>query len=132
MFSTEPNNIPFFVSFSRKRLNFGDDCSLKKSIQWYIRVYFFIYNTFRKDIFMKKMIFQKAGNAAEERIVLKASLHTHTTNSDGKFTPAQIIDMYKDAGYDVINFSDHSTVNKVSEYDGKGMTLISARNSTSR
>lgn len=74
---------------------------------------------------MKKMIFQKAGNAAEERIVLKASLHTHTTNSDGKFTPAQIIDMYKDAGYDVINFSDHSTVNKVSDYDGKGMTLIS-------
>lgn len=74
---------------------------------------------------MKTIIFQKPGNAAEERIVLKANLHTHTTNSDGKFTPAQIIDMYKDAGYDVLNFSDHSVVNKVSEYDGMGMTLIS-------
>ncbi|MBR2509607.1 MAG: CehA/McbA family metallohydrolase [Lentisphaeria bacterium] len=74
---------------------------------------------------MRKIVWQKNGGAAEERLVLKANLHTHTTNSDGIFTPAQIIDMYKDAGYDVINFSDHRKVNKVSEYDGRGMTLIS-------
>jgi hypothetical protein len=33
--------------------------------------------------------------------------------------------MYKDAGYDVVNFSDHRAVNKVSEYDSRGMTLLS-------
>ena len=74
---------------------------------------------------MRKIILQKPGMAAEERLVLKANLHTHTTNSDGKFTPQEIIEMYRNAGYDILNFSDHSTVNKVSGYDGKGMTLIS-------
>lgn len=33
--------------------------------------------------------------------------------------------MYHGAGYDVIAFTDHRTTNKVSGYDGKGMTLIS-------
>ena len=74
---------------------------------------------------MKKIIFQKPGLAAEERMVLRANLHTHTTNSDGQFTPEQIIDMYSKKGYDVLNFSDHEVLNKVSTYDGKGMTLIS-------
>lgn len=74
---------------------------------------------------MKKILFQKPGLAAEERFALKAGLHTHTTNSDGSFTPEQIIDMYKGAGYDVLAFTDHHTTNKVSTYDGKGMTLLS-------
>ena len=74
---------------------------------------------------MKKMIYQKPGLAAEERIVLKSNLHTHTTNSDGKFSPEEIIAMYSGAGYDVLAFTDHRTTNKVSSYDGKGMTLIS-------
>lgn len=63
--------------------------------------------------------------AAEERIVLKANLHTHTRNSDGKYTPEEIIEMYHGAGYDVIAFTDHRTTNKISSYDGKGMTLLS-------
>lgn len=74
---------------------------------------------------MKKMIFQKPGLAAEERFALKANLHTHTTNSDGSFSPQEIIDMYSGAGYDVLTFTDHRTTNPVSSYDGKGMTLIS-------
>ena len=68
---------------------------------------------------MRKMIFQKPGMAAEERIVLKANLHTHTRNSDGKYTPEEIIEMYHGAGYDVIAFTDHRTTNKISSYDGK-------------
>ena len=55
----------------------------------------------------------------------KANLHTHTTNSDGKFTPEEIIRRYAEAGYDVLAFTDHSTANPVSTYDGRGMTLIS-------
>ena len=74
---------------------------------------------------MRKIYFQKPGMAAEERVVLKAGLHTHTTNSDGKFTPEEIIEMYKNEGFDVLTFTDHRRTNKVSEYDGKGMTLIS-------
>lgn len=57
--------------------------------------------------------------------VYRAALHTHSTTSDGKLTPAELIDLYKAAGYDILAFTDHSKTNPVSTFDGKGMTLIS-------
>ena len=71
---------------------------------------------------MKKIVYQKPGMAAEERIVLKAGLHTHTTNSDGRFSPEEIITMYHEAGFDVLCFTDHSRTNNVSEYDKKAQS----------
>ena len=55
----------------------------------------------------------------------RASLHTHSTMSDGKFTPVEVIQFYADEGYDILAFTDHSRTNPVSAYDSKGMTLIS-------
>ena len=55
----------------------------------------------------------------------KANLHTHTTNSDGKYSPEEVIELYSEAGYDIVAFTDHSKTNQVSVLDGKGMTLIS-------
>lgn len=60
-----------------------------------------------------------------EQNVYKAALHTHTTVSDGKFSPEQVIELYQKAGFDVLAFSDHRKTNPVSSYDGKGMTLLS-------
>ncbi len=57
--------------------------------------------------------------------VFKAALHTHSTNSDGTFSPEQLIYMYANAGYDVLAFTDHRKTNPVSAYDGKNMTLLS-------
>ena len=37
----------------------------------------------------------------------KASLHTHSTTSDGRMAPSQVIQVYADAGYDVLAFTDH-------------------------
>ena len=54
----------------------------------------------------------------------KANLHSHTTNSDGSFTPEELIGRYRELGFDAVAFSDHRTVNRISEYDGRGMTLI--------
>ena len=73
---------------------------------------------------MNKIIFQKNGSEAEELFALKANLHTHSVNSDGLFTPDELISMYKEAGYDVLAFTDHRFVNKVSGYESNGMTLI--------
>jgi len=54
----------------------------------------------------------------------KAALHTHSTVSeDGVITPAELIDLYSGAGYDVLAFTDHRRMNPVKEYDGKGMNL---------
>ena len=54
----------------------------------------------------------------------RAALHNHTTNSDGSFTPEELIGRYRELGFDAVAFSDHRTVNRISEYDGRGMTLI--------
>ena len=55
----------------------------------------------------------------------KANLHTHSSTSDGRFEPAKVIQLYADAGYDVLAFTDHRKINPVSAYDSRGMTLIS-------
>ncbi len=63
--------------------------------------------------------------SGKEKPVFKANLHTHTTHSDGVYTPEEIIRLYSEAGYDVLAFTDHRASNPVSTYDGRGMTLIS-------
>jgi hypothetical protein len=37
----------------------------------------------------------------------KASLHTHTTRSDGKLTPTELATVYRNAGYHVLAVTDH-------------------------
>ena len=37
----------------------------------------------------------------------KANLHTHTTLSDGKFSPEQIKEHYFNLGYSIVAFTDH-------------------------
>jgi len=41
---------------------------------------------------------------------LKGNLHLHTVLSDGVKTPSQVIDIYKNLGYDFIAFTDHETL----------------------
>ena len=40
----------------------------------------------------------------------KANLHCHTTCSDGRGTPAEIKETYKDAGYSVVAYTDHDVL----------------------
>jgi hypothetical protein len=57
--------------------------------------------------------------------VFKANLHTHTPLSDGKFSAAEVVSLYREAGYDVLAFTDHWKTNPVSSYETQGMTLLS-------
>ena len=38
---------------------------------------------------------------------LRGCLHTHTTCSDGKMTPQEVVNAYEERGYDFIAFTDH-------------------------
>jgi hypothetical protein len=40
----------------------------------------------------------------------KASLHTHSTVSDGKLTPQEVKDLYKAAGYSILALTDHHVI----------------------
>lgn len=40
-------------------------------------------------------------------MLLKGNLHAHTTCSDGKLTPQEVADVYRELGHDFIAFTDH-------------------------
>lgn len=40
----------------------------------------------------------------------KSNLHTHTTISDGKLTPAQVKESYKALGYHILSLTDHNVI----------------------
>ena len=54
----------------------------------------------------------------------RANLHTHSTRSDGKFTPDEVLKLYADAGYDVMCMTDHMRTSNVGELDPHGMLLL--------
>ena len=39
-----------------------------------------------------------------------ANLHTHSTHSDGKYSPATLARMAKEEGYGAVAVTDHDTV----------------------
>ena len=41
----------------------------------------------------------------------KGNLHTHTTNSDGRMAPDDVLELYKSKGYDFIALTDHFCYN---------------------
>lgn len=54
----------------------------------------------------------------------KANLHTHSRVSDGSFTPVEVKEMYKSAGYSIVAMTDHNIVADHSELsDEEFLTL---------
>lgn len=50
---------------------------------------------------MKKYLLQENGN------FYKANLHCHTTLSDGRKTPEEVKEIYKNLGYSIVAYTDH-------------------------
>jgi predicted metal-dependent phosphoesterase TrpH len=54
----------------------------------------------------------------------KGNLHTHTTISDGTKTPEEIVELYKEAGYDFLSITDHSIVARTEHLTEEKFLLI--------
>ena len=54
---------------------------------------------------IRQAAFEKKGN------FLKGGLHCHTTRSDGKGTPAEVMARHKECGYDFLAITDHRRYN---------------------
>jgi hypothetical protein len=52
----------------------------------------------------------------------KGNLHSHTTNSDGEFTPEEMCRIYRDSRYDFLCITDHNKITKTE--DVENITLI--------
>lgn len=53
----------------------------------------------------------------------KGNIHTHTTKSDGRFSPEECIELYRTHGYDFLAITDHWKVSENTE--DNGMLLLS-------
>ena len=42
-------------------------------------------------------------------------LHTHSTFSDGRYTPSQLVKMAAEAGIGILGITDHDSVNGIEE-----------------
>ena len=48
----------------------------------------------------------------------KGNLHTHTTRSDGRKSPEEVMALYRDHGYDFLALTDHWIPSEEGERDG--------------
>ncbi len=55
---------------------------------------------------------------------LKGNAHAHTTNSDGGFSPQQVVDIYAEREYRFLAITDHNKVTPIQDLDSRGMALI--------
>lgn len=56
----------------------------------------------------------------------KASLHTHSTVSDGKLTPQQVKELYKEQGYSILALTDHHVITAHPELDEEGFLTLTS------
>ena len=58
-------------------------------------------------------------------LVLKCDFHSHSTYSagEGQYTPTQLVDIYKNAGYDVLALTDHNTTTGFAEAQAEGQKV---------
>ena len=61
----------------------------------------------------------------QELNAYKANLHMHSTSSDGQYAFRDIVNYYRDEGYDILAATDHHTTNRVSEVDSREVLLLS-------
>lgn len=54
----------------------------------------------------------------------KGNLHTHTTNSDGAWSPDQVATEYRARGYNFLFITDHGKVTDVSDLSGDGLLVL--------
>ena len=58
------------------------------------------------------------------RKMLKGGLHCHTTRSDGKGTPEEVMRLHAENGYDFLALTDHKKYNRVNFAPETNLTLI--------
>ncbi len=58
----------------------------------------------------------------------KGNLHTHSTNSDGRLSPEEVIGLYREEGYDFLALTDHWFMGE--ERQEENFLLLSGQNMT--
>ena len=67
---------------------------------------------------MKKSYFGSKG------LWLKGNIHSHSTVSDGKLSPQELVRSYKEKGYDFLSLTDHNILVSHAALSDEGFTLL--------
>jgi len=63
-------------------------------------------------------------SSRQPHVWLRGNVHAHTTLSDGKRTPQELIDIYAKNGYDFLALTDHDRLSDASALDARGLILL--------
>ena len=85
---------------------------------------------FLKDAFApnlakdRKLCYGRSTNNVEKgKYIMIVDLHTHSTASDGQYTPSELVRLAKDRGLEVLALTDHDTVGGLEEAAQAGDAL---------
>ena len=67
---------------------------------------------------MKKSLFPDGG------VWLKGNIHSHSTVSDGMFSPRELAELYRDHGYAFLSMTDHNVLVSHSELPEDQICLL--------
>ena len=67
---------------------------------------------------MKKSLFPDGG------VWLKGNIHSHSTVSDGMFSPRELAELYRDHGYAFLSMTDHNVLVSHSELPEDQIILL--------
>lgn len=56
----------------------------------------------------------------------KGNLHCHSTNSDGRLSPEEVVKIYKEKGYAFLAFSEHELFTDLKEFNEENFIIIPA------
>ena len=70
---------------------------------------------------------QNQNSFNEQGRFYRGNLHCHTTQSDGRATPAQRVMEYKAAGYDFLALTDHNYYSNFTEYTDENFLFANCK-----
>lgn len=71
------------------------------------------------------MSFRAGAVLPEDALRLRGNLHSHTTNSDGRLSPAEAVRAFREHGYDFLCLSEHDLYTDYSdELGGEGLVIL--------
>ena len=60
----------------------------------------------------------------EEGDWFKGNIHAHTLDSDGSYSPADIVEFYRESGYDFLSITDHGVLTDTSSFTSSRFLTI--------
>ncbi|HOK38100.1 MAG TPA: CehA/McbA family metallohydrolase [Bacteroidales bacterium] len=76
------------------------------------------------------LVFLIVGKIHSQARYYKAQMHCHSTNSDGNYTPQELVEKYKNSGYEIIMITDHNYLTLSSEVNVPGVLIIQSEEIT--